>query len=233
MVERICLLFALITLNSNLIAADIDGKEFRDTTQIFHDGDDGIILEKSNESIIFDEYNNDFVVEKIFENKTSRRKIYYTGAEYRGNGVFWIENNGTRNVVLNTHIRYGAKIIWHGNDIAEIPVPTGSPFTHSYYYDFLDGLLSASYSFPIYYDVDNNVVLIWGNEDFELYNTKTNELLKTYNHRRNMNWTTFWPYIKYYIEKDGLYIFLYYEDWLRNSTGKIIIEINMNKTNGT
>jgi hypothetical protein len=56
-----------------------------------------------------------------------------------------VYNNNKREVILETYIRYGPKIIWHGENIAEIIVPTGSPFTHSYFYDFEDNQISSSY----------------------------------------------------------------------------------------
>jgi hypothetical protein len=159
-----------------------DERTLRSISQIFNDGDGGIIITKSNDELICDEFDTDVFVEKIFENKISGNKIYFTGAEYRGKAVFWIIDNGDKVSILNTGVRYGARIIWHGENIAEIPIPSGSPVTGSYYYNFSNGLLSSYYIFPLYYDIENDLVLTWGNEDFELYEIKTNELIKVFDH---------------------------------------------------
>jgi len=70
----------------------------------------------------------DEIVEIEFKNQVSNNVIYYIGAYYRGKGSFWINLNGTRIEILNTHIRYGPMIKWYGESIAEIFIPTGSPF---------------------------------------------------------------------------------------------------------
>ena len=132
-------------------------------TPIWSEDDEGIIING------IENYSNwEEIVEKKFINYETGFEIYYTGAWYRGEGIFWIIVNGNRVNILKRNIRYGPRIKWHGENIAEIHIPTGSPFTHSYYYDFSDNTLSEPYPFPIYYDIDNNFVLIWGNEDFEL-----------------------------------------------------------------
>jgi hypothetical protein len=136
-------------------------------------------------------------------------------------------------VVFEGAVRYGPAIKWHGNNIAEIHIPTGSPFSHSYFFNFNDRKLSERYDFPVYFDIFNNVVLVWGNQDFELYDIKTNELIREYNLRRNKDMTAFWPYIWGYFEKEtDDVILLYYRDKLKNETGKFIIDISR-KINGT
>ena len=129
-----------------------------------------------------------------------------------------------KKIILQTNIRYSSKIIWHGENIAEIPIPTGSPFTHSYYYNFQNNTLSVAYNFPIYYDIENNHVLIWGNEDFELYSLETNELIHVYDYRRNVGLTAFWPYIRYYIKRDNeKTIQLHWEDLENNKRGIFLL----------
>lgn len=192
--------------------------EFQTLDRIWNNADSGTILENTN---IVPDY-----IEKVFENNIGN-KIFYKGPEYRGYGIFEVENNlGLKTAILETNIRYGAKIIWHGEHIAEIPIPTGSPFTHSYYYDFNDNTISRAYNFPLYCDTDNNFVLVWGNQDFELYNIKTNVLLKVYDHRRDAGLTPDWPFIKWYIKKeDETTIIMYWEHSDDNRTGEFIIVI--------
>jgi hypothetical protein len=168
----------------------------------------------------------DDVIEKVFVNPISKNEICYTGAYYRGDGLFWTYSNGHKTEILETYISYGPEISWHGENIAEIVIPTGSPFTHSYYYDFIEHTLSEGYDFPMYYDVDNDFILIWGDQDFELYNAKTNELVKTYDYRRINGWTPFWPFIEWNIEKENekTIKMFWEENWINNDNGIFIFE---------
>ncbi|MDR0604045.1 MAG: hypothetical protein LBG80_07065 [Bacteroidales bacterium] len=204
-----------------------DENKYENYIQRFHDGDDGILINRIDNR----ELNEDMTLEKLFVNKISDKKIYYIGAEYKGNGIFWIYTNEKKEIILETTIRYGPKIIWHGENVAEIIIPTSSPFTHSYYYDFEDNKISTRYDFPIYYDIENKIILVWGNIDFELYDIKTNEIMKIYYSRRIYGLDAFWPYIQYYIKKDNAHIVLYYKDWYKNIEGEIILEI-IDKING-
>jgi hypothetical protein len=202
---------------------EIDDNKFEYYGRRWQNADFGILLsnELSNKEI----YDDDIIVERLFENKESNTRIYYIGANYRGNGVFWIYNNGVKNIILETYIRYGPAIIWHGGNIAEIIIPTGSPFTHSFFFDFEDYMLSENYSFPIYFDIENKAIIVWGNEDFELYDIKTNELVKIYYARRQFGMNSFWPYIQYYIERINLMLIFYYNDPYENNRGIIILEL--------
>jgi hypothetical protein len=164
---------------------------------------------------------NDLIIEKVFENNIGN-KIFYIGAKSHGNGIFYIQRGGNRIIILETPIRYDSAIIWHGENIAEIIIPTGSPFTHSYYYNFFENKLSEKYYYPMYYDIDANFVLIWGNNDFELYDVKTNKLIKIYNYRRNNDLTTFYPIINWYIEKENNIIIMYWKHWDKNTSGEFI-----------
>jgi hypothetical protein len=78
----------------------------------------------------------------------------------------------------------------------------------------------------MYYDIDANFVLIWGNNDFELYDVKTNELIKIYNYRRNNDLTTFYPIINWYIEKENDIIIMYWERWDENISGEFIFKFD-------
>jgi hypothetical protein len=213
---------------------NFDENEYENFIQKYYNEDEGIVFNIIEESEM-DGYNAEGqkrIIEKEFSNEISDKKIYYIGAEYRGEGIFWICNNGIRKKILETPIRYGPKIIWHGKYIVEIKIPTGSPFSHSYYFNFLDNKLSRPYNFPIYYDIENETILIWGNSDFELYDLNTDELIRDYYFRRITNITAFWPYIKYYIIKQNDQILLFYDDDTNNRQGYFIIDIrNKNKIN--
>jgi hypothetical protein len=50
------------------------------------------------------------------------------------------------------------------------------PNMHSFFYDFEDDQLSSYYTFPIYCDVENKVVLIWGDDDFICNITSKNQI---------------------------------------------------------
>ncbi len=202
-----------------------DESKFEVHNKMFRAADKGIVLKRDEEPTYFNEYDADIITEKVFKNSVSGNEIYYTGANYRGPGIFWINDGGRKTIILETHIRYGPRIIWHDGYTVEICIPTGSPFTHSYFYDFEKGILSDRYDFPVYYDPDYKVLLIWGEQDFELYDIKTNLLINQYNHRRNHRMTSFWPYINYYIEKEEAKITMYYDDWVNNKKGKMEIDI--------
>jgi hypothetical protein len=215
-------LFILVIffLLPSAFSQDVDENRLQGITERFHNGDDGTVLSKREGA---DEHEN--IVEIVFCNPSSNKKIYYIGADFRGDGIFLAYNN--KEIILEIPIIYGPKIIWHGEDIAEIIVPTGSPFTHSYFYDFEDSQISLPYDFPIYYDIENKAVLVWGNVDFELYDIKTNNILKIYNLRRINGMTPAWPYIQYYAERRKAEIILYYSDWTTDTKGKMILEIRL------
>jgi hypothetical protein len=179
--------------------------EFTNLSRLWEEADIGIIIS-----------NNGIAIEKVFENIIGN-KIFYIGAQERGNGIFYTQQNGNRTIILETYIRYDSRIIWHGENIAEIFIPTGSPFTHSYYFNFLENKLSEIYSFPMYYDVVNNYVLVWGGEDFELYDVKTDKLIRIYNYRRINGLTPFWPFMNWHVEKKNDAIIMYWEYWDKNS----------------
>jgi len=183
--------------------------KFTNLSKLWREADTGIIIN-----------NNGVTIEKVFENSIGN-KIFYIGAQERGNGIFYIQQNGNRTVILETYIRYDSAIIWHGENIAEIIIPTGSPFTHSYYFNFSENKISENYYFPMYYDTVNNYVLVWGGEDFEIYDVKTDELIRLYNYRRINGLTPFWPFINWYIEKEKDVIIMYWENSDKNS-GKFI-----------
>jgi hypothetical protein len=152
-------------------------------TNIFIYADDNI-----DEGIFLDDKYNQLdwgdsweeIVEKVFTNKISGNKIYYTGALYRGSGVFWTYDNNERINILETGVRYGPMIKWHGEFIVEIFIPTGSPFRHSHFYDFRDNMLSPRVDFPIYYDINRDYIISLVDGGLDLYDFKNTLLIKNY-----------------------------------------------------
>jgi len=143
------------------------------------DIDRGKII-NSNENINVYDIEWDEIVEIEFKNQVSNNVIYYIGAYYRGKGSFWINLNGTRIEILNTHIRYGPMIKWYGESIAEIFIPTGSPFRYSYFYNFKNNILSPSVDFPIYYDIENDYIIAIRDGGLDLFDFRNIFLLKNF-----------------------------------------------------
>ena len=228
--RTVILLLIIACVNHCLLSQDnseiFDENKFKAYAKMLKSDGEEIILKQDHDPSQINEYGNNTITEKLFRNTKSGNEIYYTGAECRGGGIFWIDRNGKKTIILETYIRYGPRVIWHDRDTIEICLPTGSPFTHSYFYDFKNGALSDRYDFPVYYDADNKVLLIWGKEDFELYDIKNNQLIKQYNYRRQHQMTAAWPYINYYIEKENLMIILYYDDWMNRKQGKLAFNIS-------
>jgi len=123
----------------------------------------------------------DETVEIIFVNPISRNEIYYTGAYYRGEGLFWINLHGNETEILRTYLRYGPMIKWHGENIVEIYIPTGSPNRHSYFYNYRYNILSSSINFPIYYDVANDIIIAIEHWGLDLYSIKNTDIIRTFN----------------------------------------------------
>jgi hypothetical protein len=140
------------------------------------------ILIINNNSIEWDE-----IVEILFVNPISGNEIYYTGAYYRGEGIFWINSNGNKAEILKTYIRYGPMVKWHGNNIVEIYIPIGSPFRHSYFYDFRDDTLSPPVNFPIYYDIENDYIIAVRDGGLDLYDLKNIVIRKKYDFEENIS----------------------------------------------
>ena len=122
----------------------------------------------------------DAIVKTVFYNLENRNEIHYIGAIYRGEGTFWIILNGERVDILKTEIRYGPIVKWHGLNIAEIFIPTGSPNSHSYFYDFRDNTLSHLINFPLYYDVVNDFIIVLREEGLDLYDMKNKDIKNKY-----------------------------------------------------
>jgi hypothetical protein len=145
---------------------------------------------------------SDEIVEKIFGNKISENKIYYTGVLYRGKGTFWVYANDEKLIVLDTDIRYGPMIKWHGEHLAEIYIPTGSPFRHSYFLDFRDNFLSDAYGFIIYVDKDYDNIIELGDGCLNMFNLRNNTLIKRFVFNKIF-------VEKYFAEEHGQEVFAY------------------------
>jgi hypothetical protein len=182
----------------------------------------GLLVHEENPGSYWDNF-----VERLFVNPVSRREIYYSGEFYRGTGTFWIKENNKKINILETDIVYGPMVKWHGDNIAEIFRPSGNPFWESYFYDFENWKISQRYDFPLYFDLTNKVILIWGYSDFELYDLETDEIIREYDFRQNNNMTAAWPYINYYFEKENEEtLSLFYDDWVEKRKGKFIMDIS-------
>lgn len=157
-------------------------------------------------------YAEDEIIEKVFTNKISGEKIYYTGPD-RGEGDFWVYHNNKKAVILNEYVKYGPMIIWWGGNIAEIFLPTGSPFRHSYFYNFRNNRLSEAYGFTVYVDPDKEYAIEWRDGGLDVYDLKDDSLIKQYEFDGDI--TTPYPYGDYdIIIKNNKLVFLYYGDFI-------------------
>ena len=146
-----------------------------------NDIDRGIIISGLETNLNWEE-----TIEKKFLNNETEFEIYYSGAWYRGEGIFWIVIDGNRVNILEVYIRYGPMIKWHGPYIAEIFIPTGSPNRHSYFYDFRNNVLSPPFNFPIYYDISKDYIILLEHEGLILYDFKNNKIIENYNFDENI-----------------------------------------------
>jgi hypothetical protein len=120
------------------------------------------------------------IVEIKFFNDISGKEIYYTGNDSRGNGIFWTKIHGDRVDIIETYIRYQPMIKWHGLYIVEIFIPTGSPFRHSYFYDFIHNKLSPRIDFPMYYDTDKDYIIVLLDGGLGIYDFKNMQVANIY-----------------------------------------------------
>jgi hypothetical protein len=96
----------------------------------------------------------------IFDSPSNVNKIIYIGEEYRGEGVFYLQkDDATKLEIIKTDIRYGPRINWFGDSFAEIYIPTGSPFSHSFLYDIKNNKLSGSIDNVLNVFPDENIVI--------------------------------------------------------------------------
>lgn len=103
----------------------------------------------------------------VFDSPNKINKIIYIGEEYRGEGAFYLQKDDvTKFEILKTNIRYGPMINWFGDNFAEIFIPTGSPFNHSFLYDIKNKKLSGSIDNVLNVFPDENIVI---NSDWECF----------------------------------------------------------------
>jgi hypothetical protein len=223
----ILVLIYCILSNYNVFSQEsTEDSNFTDLGSIWQEADRGTIITERPDDTVAEIDDDAMIVEILFENNYGK-KIFYEGAKYRGYGTFYSERNGERIAILETPIRYGPAIIWHGENVAEIIIPTGSPFTHSCFYNFSENKLSERYDFPVYYDIENDYVLIWGIQDFELYNVLTNTFIREYEYRRNIggNFNTLAPIIDWFIEKENKETIIMHWKTFPNNTGTFIMDL--------
>jgi hypothetical protein len=178
--------------------------------------DNGIYLNETEENAT-DERIPHFNIEKEFTNPHSRERIYYTGqarSRWR-EGQFWIKNNCEKKVILEAWVKYGPIIKWHGENIAEFFIPTGSPFRHSYFYNFRTGITSEPYDFPVYVDREKERLIIWAAGDIEVYDIVTDKLIHNYHFSDTVGLSAPHPYmygLDYDIKIENNKITISYED---------------------
>ena len=144
--------------------------------QDYIEPDTGELISRLND----EPYQLGLLVEIKFLNTESGEEIYYTGNASRGNGVFWINKNGNRIDIIETYIHYEPMVRWYGLYTVEIFIPTGSPFRHSYFYNFRNNKLSQRIDFPVYYDINNDYVIAMVNNGLDLYDLKKNQKIREY-----------------------------------------------------
>ncbi|GHV10402.1 hypothetical protein FACS189485_23480 [Spirochaetia bacterium] len=120
------------------------------------------------------------IIEMKFLNKISGQEIYYTGKDSWGDGIFWIKINGERVDIIETYIRYQPMVKWHGLYIVEIFIPTGSPFSHSFFYDFRNNMVSPRIDLAIYYDTDKDYIIALLDGRLGVYDFKNMRIANVY-----------------------------------------------------
>jgi hypothetical protein len=114
----------------------------------------------------------------VFDSPNNINKIIYIGEERRGEGVFYLQKDeATKLEIIKTNIRYGPRINWYGDNFAEIFIPTGSPFNHSFLYDVKNNRLSGSI---------DNVLNVFPDENIVIYSDWENFIVDRINDERNL-----------------------------------------------
>jgi hypothetical protein len=131
--------------------------------------------------------NLDEIYEIKFENEIGNA-IYYTGP-YIGIGIqagvgeYWIYENNIKKIVLEIFSERRPEILWHTEYLAEIVLQFAGEKgygDYSCFFDFRDNVISQAYYFPMYVDIKNNYLITLGEEGLNVYNIKTNELIREY-----------------------------------------------------
>jgi hypothetical protein len=119
------------------------------------------------------------IIKKEFTHPVSSKKIYYKGASKKNDGQYYINNNGKKQIILESYFRYGPWIQWYGEYVAGIVVSSANIYS-LYFYDLKNNKLSKEYSFIIYIDEDKNNVICAADGCLIMYNIFTNTLVKEF-----------------------------------------------------
>jgi hypothetical protein len=119
------------------------------------------------------------VVEKEFTHPISGNKIYYTGPMEKSIGQYWLNTNGHKQIIVETHFRYGPMVKWYGEYIVEL-IASSANIPASYYFNFESNTLSTHYSWSLHIDTDFNNIIIIESGCLSMYNIKTNEKIKDF-----------------------------------------------------
>jgi hypothetical protein len=156
-----------------------------------------LVAQETSSSIVID--SEKFIYEIKFDNETGNT-LYFRGPIFGGFGEYWIFENNEKRIILEAFNESKPAITWHTEYLAEIHL---LEFTediktqggHSYFFDFRDNVISQRYYFPIYIDIKNNYVITLDGEGLNVYNIKTNELIKQYKQDGMLEGVeTFWYY---------------------------------------
>jgi hypothetical protein len=119
-------------------------------------------------------------IKKEFVCPESNNRIIYEGELCKGNGKYYVYENEIKRMIVDEYIKYDPIVKWYGKDLAEIFIATGSPFYHSYFYNFKNKHLSASYNFVIYVDLKNEYVITCDDGKLVVYDLRTDKTVKEY-----------------------------------------------------
>jgi hypothetical protein len=120
-----------------------------------------------------------FTIEMEFIHPASGYKLYYTGPMRQSEGQYWICKDGGKEIILESHFRYGPMIKWHGEYLAEINASSAN-INGAFFYDGRRNIVSEHYSFYLYVDVDHNTVITAHDGQLSMYNIFTNECIKEF-----------------------------------------------------
>jgi hypothetical protein len=88
-----------------------------------------------------------------------------------------------KKIILKIFSEKRPQIIWHTEYLAEIVLQFDGEKgygDYSCFFDFQDNVISQEYYFPMHVDIKNNYVITLSDEGLNVYNIKTNELIREY-----------------------------------------------------
>lgn len=125
------------------------------------DGDAYLIVSNIVEVGTYDLFVGDEVYDITpFVSPGKNHSIIYKGFG-RGTGSFFIKTGDREEKILSSYLRYGPRVKWESNDVAEIKIATGSPNYHCYYYSVKRAFLSKSVNLTFAVDSDRLWVANW------------------------------------------------------------------------